>query len=70
MPKMRSHEISLAFTERIRELGGDVLFNTEAVRILTDKSDGGVNGVVLDDGTEIAVRHVIANCAPHLVFGK
>lgn len=26
--------------------------------------------MVLDDGTEIAVRHVIANCAPHLVFGK
>ena len=36
MPKMRSHEISLALTERIRELGGDVLFNTEALKILTD----------------------------------
>lgn len=64
MPKMRSHEISLALTERIRELGGDVLFNTEAVKILTDEKDGGVSGVVLDDGTPIQTRHVVANCAP------
>ena len=70
MPKMRSHEISLAFVERIRELGGDVLFNTEAVKILNDEKDGGVSGVVLDDGTQIETRHVVANCAPHLVFGK
>ena len=69
MPKMRSHEISLALVERIRELGGDVLFNTEAVKILTDK-EGGVSGVVLDDGTEVPVRYVVANCAPHVVYGK
>ena len=48
MPKMRSHEISLALVERIRELGGDIL----------------------DDGTQIAARHVVANCAPHIVFGR
>ena len=70
MPKMRSHEISLAMVERILELGGDVLFNTEAVKILQDEKDGGVAGVLLDDGTEIKTRHVVANCAPHLVFGK
>ena len=44
MPKGRSHEISLALTERIRELGGDVLFNTEAVKLLTDEKDGGNRG--------------------------
>ena len=70
MPKMRSHEISLAFVERIRELGGDVLFNTEAVKILTDEGDGGVSGVILDVGTQIQTRHVVANCAPHVVFGR
>lgn len=70
MPKSRSHEISLAFIERIRELGGDVLFNTEAVKILTDEKDGGVSGVLLDDGTEIATRHVVANVMPHVVFGR
>ena len=70
MPKMRSHEISLALVDRILELGGDVLMNTEAVKILTDEQDGGVAGVVLDDGTEIETRHVVANCAPHVVFGR
>ena len=70
MPKMRSHEISLALVDRILELGGDVLMNTEAVKILTDESDGGVAGVVLDDGTEIETRHVVANCAPHVVYGR
>lgn len=69
MPKSRSHEISLALVERIRELGGDVWFNTEAVKIKTGK-DGGVEGVVLKDGEEIETRHVIANCAPHIVYGK
>lgn len=67
-PKSRSHEISLAMVERIRELGGDVLLNTEAVRILTNGD--GVSGVVLDDGTEISTRHVVANCSPHVVYGK
>ena len=70
MPKMRTHEISLAFVERIRELGGEVWFNTEAVRILTDEKDGGVTGVVFADGTQVAARHVVANCAPHVVYGK
>ena len=70
MPKMRSHEISLALTERIRELGGEIWFNTEAVAIKTDDRDGGVAGVVISDGREIPVRHVVANCAPHIVYGK
>ena len=70
MPKMRSHEISLALVSRILELGGEVLYNTEAVKILQDEKDGGVAGVLLADGTEIRTRHVVANCAPHLVFGR
>ena len=69
MPKSRSHEISLAMVERIRELGGDVWFNTEAVKIRTG-ADGGVEGVVLKNGDEIQTRHVIANCSPHIVYGR
>ena len=67
-PKSRSHEISLAFIERFLELGGEVHMNTEAVRILTGKD--GVEGVVLADGTTVETRHIVANCAPHLVYGK
>ena len=33
MPKMRSHEISLALDTRIRELGGDIWYQSEAEKI-------------------------------------
>ena len=69
IPTHRSHEISLACEERIHELGGDIWFNTEVVKILTD-ADGHVSGVRLKDGREIESRHVIADCSPHVVYGK
>lgn len=68
-PKMRSHEISLAMCERIRELGGDIWFNTEAEKIVTG-ADGGVEGVILKGGRLIKTRHVVANCSPHVVYGR
>ncbi|MBR2789224.1 MAG: NAD(P)/FAD-dependent oxidoreductase [Eggerthellaceae bacterium] len=69
IPKSRSHEISLAFEQRIHELGGDIWFNTEVAKILTD-DEGHVSGVRLADGREIATRHVIANCMPDVVYGR
>ena len=69
MPRMRSHEISLALEDRIRELGGDIWYHSPAEKILAD-APGKITGVQLTDGTIIPTRHVIANCSPHLVFGK
>ena len=69
MPRMRSHEISLALESRIRELGGHVWYHSEASKIHTD-AEGKITGVELKDGTVVATHHVIANCSPHLVFGK
>lgn len=69
MPKMRSHEISLAMDERIRELGGDIWYMAQADKILTDNSNK-ITGVRLSDGTVVSTHHVIANCSPHTVFGK
>lgn len=69
IPSMKSHEMSLAFETRIHELGGDIWFNTEVTNILTDE-EGHVCGVRLYDGTEIETRHVIANCSPHVVYGR
>ena len=69
MPKMRSHEISLALESRIRELGGDIWYNSEAAHIHTDENNT-ICSVELADGTVIPTNHVIANCSPHLVFGK
>ena len=69
MPKMRSHEISLALDTRIRELGGDIWYMSEAEKILADDS-GKIRGVQLAGGKVVNTRHVIANCSPHIVFGK
>lgn len=69
IPKHRSHELSLAFETRIRELGGDIWYNAEVTRIITDDM-GHVSGVQINDGTEIKTRHVIANCSPHVVYGR
>ncbi len=69
IPRYRSHELSLAFEQRIHEKGGDIWFNSEVTKILTDK-DGHVSGIELKDGRQIATRHVIADCSPHLVYGK
>ena len=69
IPSMKSHEMSLAFETRIHELGGDIWFNTEVTKILTDET-GHVCGVRLCDGSEVETRHVIANCSPHVVYGR
>lgn len=69
IPKYRSHELSLAMEERIHELNGDIYFNTEVTKILTD-DDGHVCGIETADGLKIKTRHVIANISPHVVYGK
>ncbi|MCQ2794428.1 MAG: FAD-dependent oxidoreductase [Bacilli bacterium] len=67
IPTLRSHGLSLAFEERIHELGGDIYFNSKVAKILTDET-GHVSGVRLVNGQEYYTRHVIANCSPHNVF--
>lgn len=69
MPTMKSHEISLAFDQKIHELGGDIWYNCEATKILTGENRK-IIGVELKDGTVINTNHIIANVSPHLVFGK
>lgn len=69
IPKHRSHELSLAFEERIHELGGDIWYNSEATRIYCDET-GHVCGVGLKDGRVIKTRHVIADISLHVVYGK
>lgn len=67
VPTLRSHGLSLAFCERIHELGGDIYFNSKVEKILTDET-GHVSGVKLANGQEYYARHVIANCSPHNVY--
>jgi len=67
IPKQRSHELSAGLDKRIRELGGDIWYNTRAEKILM--KDGKVTGVVTTQG-EVACGRVIACCSPNAVFGK
>lgn len=59
MPRMRSHEISLAFEQALLQHGGEVWYNTDVARILVE--DGKATGVELPDGTQIGARQVICN---------
>lgn len=47
----RSHEIGLAFDKRIREMGGDIWYNSEVTKI--DVKNGAVHGVELASGEYI-----------------
>ena len=66
--KDRSHEVSMAFDAKIRELGGDLWYNTEVKRI--DIKNNEVKGVELTDGTYIPCDRVISNLMPHVVFDR
>jgi len=68
IPRQRSHELSLALDNRIRELGGDIQYNTRAEEIII-KNDR-VVGVVTSKGDEIETRHVVSNASPTLVYNR
>ena len=66
IPRLRSHEISSAFVQKIEQLGGEVRFNTRVERVLV--SQGAVRGVQTSFGEEIACGAVISNASPTLMF--
>ena len=66
--KNRSHEISLAFDKRIRDLESDIWYNTEVAKI--DIKNNAVQGVVLSNGKYIPCDRVISNLMPHVVFDR
>lgn len=65
-PRMRSHEFASALTNRIRECGGVVQFNTRVEKILVE--NGQVVGVETSQGDKLKVGHVIANLSRTSVF--
>lgn len=64
----RSHEVSMAFDTRIRELGGDIWYNCEVTKI--DVKNNAVRGVELATGEYIKCDRVISNLMPHVVFDR
>lgn len=67
-PKNACHEYLIAMDKKIRDLGGEIRYNTEVAEILTE--NGKVTGVRTADGQEFKTSHVIANVSPGIVFGK
>ena len=67
IPRHRSHGISLALEQVIRENGGQIWYNTEVCRLLM--RDGHCCGVQTRDGSEIYADQVIANFYPDRAYG-
>lgn len=67
IPKLRSHGISTAFDQKIRENGGEIWYGTKVERILV--REGKAYGVIVG-GKEIHAKAVIANVNPHIVYGS
>ena len=61
-----SHRLSSALYRTFIEAGGSVMDRAEVVRVLI--KDGGVDGVMLADGTEITAKAVISTCNPRQNF--
>lgn len=61
-----SHRLSSALYRTFVEAGGTVMDRAEVVRVLI--KDGGVDGVMIADGTEITARAVISTCNPRQNF--
>jgi len=68
IPRQRSHEFVAALERRIRELGGDIEYNTRVEQILV--TAGRVAGVVTARGDRIETRRVISNASPTLVYNQ
>jgi phytoene dehydrogenase-like protein len=68
IPRMRSHELASAMEARIRELGGQVEYNTRVERILVENKT--VVGVETASGDIIKTSNVISNASPTLTYNK
>jgi prolycopene isomerase len=66
VPRQRSHAYCVALDARIRELGGDIQYNTRVEKILVN--NGRVEGVVTSKGDQIETRRVLSNASPTLVY--
>ncbi len=68
IPRYRSHGYTAALEMKIRELGGEIQYNTRVDKILVE--DGRVAGVETSQGDKIKTTRVIANASPHSVYSK
>ena len=66
MPRLRSHEMSLAVEKVIRDNGGDIWYNSEVTKIIM--KDGKPAGVVINGEKEVYADYFICNGHPNFVW--
>ena len=66
IPKLRSHEMSLALDEVIRRHGGDIWYNSEVTKVIM--KDGKPAGVVINGDKEVYGKYFICNSSPNSVW--
>ena len=66
IPKLRSHEMSLALDEVIRRHGGSIWYNSEVTKVIM--KDGKPAGVVINGEKEVYAKYIICNSYPYAVF--
>ncbi len=67
MPRLRSHEISLALEKVVRDNGGEVWYNTPVEKILV--KDGKAYGVRIA-GKDYLCSQVVSNVYPDIAYSK
>ncbi len=66
VPHHRSHEISLSIDKAIRDNGGDIWYNSEVTKVITE--NGKPAGVVINGEKEVYGKFFICNSYPNAVW--
>lgn len=66
IPHSRSHEMSLALDEVIRQNGGDIWYNSEVTKVIM--KNGKPAGVVINGEKEVYGKRFICNCMPNVAW--
>lgn len=66
IPRLRSHEMSLALDKVIRDNGGEIWYNSEVTRVIT--KNGKPAGVVINGGKTVYAKSFICNSSPNKVW--
>ncbi len=66
IPKLRSHEMSLALDKVIRDNDGDIWYNSEVTKVIM--KNGKPAGVVINGEKEVYGKYIICNSSPNSVW--
>ena len=66
IPRMRSHEMSLALDKVIRDNDGEIWYNSEVTKVIM--KDGKPAGVVINGNKTVYAKRFICNSSPNKVF--